>query len=197
MTILEKLKNEILHIAYRLSYLTASETDGEVEERFKFNISFIDEVNNKYGDVATNIALTLSKEISKSPKEIGEEIIKEINFNIENGGEFSKIIKKVELAKNGFINFFLTDEFLIEEINKISKIDYIENKFINKKVLVEHSSPNLFKPFHIGHLMNNIIGEAIVKMMKASNTDLRTMSFPSDISIGIAKAIYILKNKKN
>lgn len=190
MTILETLKTKILNIVKSLNY-------PENGEDFEFNISYIDQVNNKYGDVATNIALTLSKEISKSPKEIGEEIIKEINFNIENGGEFSKIIKKVELAKNGFINFFLTDEFLIEEINKISKIDYIENKFINKKVLVEHSSPNLFKPFHIGHLMNNIIGEAIVKMMKASNTDLRTMSFPSDISIGIAKAIYILKNKKN
>ncbi len=197
MTILEKLKNEISHIAYRLSYLTASETDGEMEERFKFDVSFIDKVNNKYGDVTTNIPLILAKKNGKSPKETGEVILKEINFNIESNKELSKIIKKVELANNGFINFFLKDEFLIEEINKISKIDFIENKFTSKKVLVEHSSPNLFKPFHIGHLMNNIIGESIVQMMKASHADMRTISFPSDISIGIAKAIYILKNKKN
>lgn len=197
MTILQNLKNELAHITYKLNYLTANETDGEENERFKFDVSFIDNVNNKFGDISTNIALTLAKKINKSPKEIGEEILKEINFNIESGEGFSKIIKKVELANNGFINFFLKDEFLIEEVNRVSKIDFIENKFTNKKVLVEHSSPNLFKPFHIGHLMNNIIGESVVRMMRYSKADLRTVSFPSDISIGIAKAIYILKNKKN
>lgn len=196
MILLENLKNEIVNIAYKLSYLD-SKVEGVSEEKFKFDVSFIDEINNKYGDISTNIALTLAKKINKSPKEIGEEITKEINFNIESGEGFSKIIKKVELANNGFINFFLKEEFLIEEINRVSKIDFIENKFTDKKVLVEHSSPNLFKPFHIGHLMNNIIGESIVQMMKASHADMRTISFPSDISIGIAKAIYILKNKKN
>lgn len=196
MILLENLKNEIVNIAYKLSYLD-SKVEGVSEEKFKFDVSFIDEINNKYGDISTNIALTLAKKINKSPKEIGEEILKEINFNIESGEGFYKIIKKVELANNGFINFFLKEEFLIEEVKMVSKIDFMENKFTDKKVLVEHSSPNLFKPFHIGHLMNNIIGESIVKMMKASKADLRTMSFPSDISIGIAKAIYILKNKKN
>ena len=92
----------------------------------------------------------------------------------------------------------------MEIISKLVKIesdfstdvDFIETKFTNQKVLVEHSSPNLFKPFHIGHLMNNIIGESMVRMMKGTKSDLRVMSFPSDISIGIAKAIYILKHKK-
>ncbi len=197
MTLLENLKNELSHIAYRISYLTSEEADGEETEKFKFDVSFIDEVNSKFGDVATNIALTLAKKVGKSPKEIGEEIIKEINFNIESEKELSKIIEKIELANNGFVNIFLKEKFLIEEIKRLSNLEFVETIFTDKKVLVEHSSPNLFKPFHIGHLMNNIIGESIVRMMKSTKADLRTMAFPSDISIGIAKAVYILKNKKN
>ncbi len=198
MTLLENLKNELSYIAYRLSYLTSEETDGEEVEKFKFDVSFIDEVNSKFGDVATNIALTLAKKVGKTPKVIGEEIIKEINFNLNNNeNNFSKIIKEVSLAPNGFINFSLKEEFLIKEVKRISDLKFIETKFSDKKILIEHSSPNLFKPFHIGHLMNNIIGEAIVSMIKKSGSDMRIVSFPSDISVGIAKAIYILKNKKN
>lgn len=194
MTILEILKNELFNIARDLDYL---KEDSIGAEDIKFDVSFIDSTNSKFGDVATNIALTLAKKVGKYPKVIGEEIIKEINFNIENEKELSKIIEKAELANNGFINFCLKKDFLIEELKRLANLELIETKYTDQKVLVEHSSPNLFKPFHIGHLMNNIIGESIVRMMKTTKADLRTMAFPSDISIGIAKAIYILKNKKN
>jgi len=147
--------------------------------------------------VSTNLVLILAKKFSKSPKEIGEEFLKEINSNIEAGKELSNILKSANLAINGFINFSLKEEFIIQEFKRVSGLDFVETKFTNKKVLVEHSSPNLFKPFHIGHLMNNIIGESLVRMMRGTKADIRTMSFPSDISIGIAKAIYILKNKKD
>lgn len=197
MTILDLIKKELAHIAYTLNFLSASEADGEENEKFKFDVSFIDESNSRFGDVSVNISLILAKKLSKTPKEIGEEILKSIELNIESEKELSKIIKKADLAANGFINLFLKDEFLINEAERISNLKFVDTKFTNKKVLVEHSSPNLFKPFHIGHLMNNTIGESIVRMMKHTSADLKTMSFPSDISIGIAKAIYILKTKKD
>jgi arginyl-tRNA synthetase len=90
----------------------------------------------------------------------------------------------------------LKKELLISELDRMSKLENVETKFTERKVLIEHSAINLFKPFNIGHLMNNVIGESLVRMMKASGAKLKTMSFPSDISLGIAKAIYILKNKK-
>lgn len=192
MTILDLIKKEILNIALELQYISKAEI-----EDFKFDVSFIDESNSRFGDVSVNISLILARKLSKTPKEIGEEILKSIDSNIESGKELSKIIKNADLAANGFLNLFLKDEFLISEAERISNLKFVETKFTNKKVLVEHSSPNLFKPFHIGHLMNNTIGESIVRMMKHTNADLKTMSFPSDISIGIAKAIYILKEDNN
>lgn len=158
MTILETLKTKILNIVKSLNY-------PENGEDFEFNISYIDQVNNKYGDIATNIVLILAKKLGKNPKDLGKEILKEINLNIEKEEQISKIIEKAELANNGFINFFLKDEFIIKELNRLEELKVIETIFTKQKVLIEHSSPNLFKPFHIGHLMNNIIGEAIVKMM--------------------------------
>ena len=192
MTILDLIKKEILDITLELQYISKAEI-----EDFKFDVSFIDESNSRFGDVSVNISLILAKKLAKTPKEIGEEILKSIESNIESEKELSRIIKKADLAANGFINIFLKDEFLISEAERISNLKFVETKFTNKKVLVEHSSPNLFKPFHIGHLMNNTIGESIVRMMKHTNADLKTMSFPSDISIGIAKAIYILKEDNN
>lgn len=186
MTLLETIKKELEK---------SIKTTGFLEENssLDFDVSFIDENNAKYGDISTNLAIILSKKLKKDLKELALEI----KSSLEGNNNFSEIVKNIELASNGFINFFLREEFLIEEIKRLSDLDFVETKFTNKKVLVEHSSPNLFKPFHIGHLMNNIIGESITKMMLATKADLRIMSFPSDISIGIAKAIYILKNKEN
>ncbi|MEI6352746.1 MAG: arginine--tRNA ligase [Candidatus Nomurabacteria bacterium] len=197
MTLLEQIKKEIANICCSLNYISSSELEGEGFEQFKFDVSFIDEVNNKFGDVSVNVALILVKKTGKNLKEITDEILKEINLNIEEGKEFSKIIKEVNVAPNGFINIFLKSDLTSSEVKRVSDLKIIETKFTNKKVLVEHSSPNLFKPFNIGLFMNNSIGESLVRMMKATNADLKTISFPSDISLGIAKAIYILKNKKD
>lgn len=186
MTLLEIIKKELEKTIINLEYIS---WDGEV----RFDVSFIDEANAKFGDISTNLAMVLSKEITKDTKSVAEDI----KSALEKSEDFSKMVKNIEIAPNGFINFFLSEEFLIKEISRVADLDFVETKFTNKKVLVEHSSPNLFKPFHLGHLMNNIVGESIVKMMKASKADLRVMSFPSDISIGIAKAIFILKNKES
>jgi arginyl-tRNA synthetase len=128
----------------------------------------------------------------KTPKDLAEKIIEELNKNL------SKEISKVEVAGAGFINFYLSREFFTETINKIleektnwGKADIHKNK----RILVEHSSPNLFKPFHIGHVMNETIGESISRLAKFSGAKVEVISFPSDISLGIAKAIFILLEK--
>ncbi|MDQ1282053.1 MAG: Arginine--tRNA ligase, partial [Patescibacteria group bacterium] len=197
MTILDLLKKELAGVAYKLNFLSASEADGGDDEKFKFDVSFIDESNSRFGDVSVNISLILARKTGKTPKEIGEEILKSIESNIASGKELSKILKKADLAANGFINLFLKEGFLISEAERISNLKFVETKFTNKKVLVEHSSPNLFKPFNIGLFMNNSIGESLVRMMRSTKANLKTISFPSDISIGIAKAIFILKTKKD
>lgn len=181
MTILESIKAELENII--LDKYSIKKEDA------KFDVTFIDEINSKFGDVSTNVALILAKQIGKNPIEIAEIIAQDFASK-------SYLSNNTNFAAPGFINIFLKKELLISELDRMSKLENVETKFTERKVLIEHSAINLFKPFNIGHLMNNVIGESLVRMMKASGAKLKTMSFPSDISLGIAKAIYILKNKK-
>ncbi len=138
-----------------------------------------------HGDLATNIAFALSKKLGKSPKVIAEEMKETL------GQKISHVISDIHVAGPGFINFFVKKEIVRIESKTVGGI---ETTFSGKNILVEHSSPNLFKPFNIGHLMNNIIGEFIVRSSKAGKAKKTVaMSFPSDVSLGIAKALYVIE----
>ncbi|MDQ5962503.1 MAG: Arginine--tRNA ligase [Patescibacteria group bacterium] len=139
-----------------------------------------------HGDYATNVALIAGKRLNISPKECAEKIV-----SVLKKGE---AIKDVHIAGPGFINFFLNDD-IVQDINK-QKIEKLETKYTGKNILVEHSSPNLFKPFHIGHLMNNIVGEFVSRAVEVGGGDVKEISFPSDVSLGIAKAAYIIFEDK-
>jgi len=176
-----------------------------------FSVEHPDDFKN--GDYSTNVAMVAFKGRRMFEKAIegdsntinvkyGVEVTspKELANKIKTELDKLKIkeISKVEIAGPGFINFYLSREFFTENINKIleEKENWGKSKIHSgKKILVEHSSPNLFKPFHIGHVMNNTIGESISRLAKFSGADVDVISFPSDISLGIAKAIFIILEK--
>ena len=141
-----------------------------------------------HGDYATNVCLVLSKPRGVSPKVLAEEFAPALESVLKDKG----IVSKVEIAGPGFINFFLTDE----KIRQSNEGRELNTTLKGKNVLSEHSSPNLFKPFHIGHLMNNIVGEFVTRVTERGGAHVVVLCFPSDISFGIAKAIYIWKKDK-
>jgi len=138
-----------------------------------------------HGDYSTNVALAYAKTMGTSPRELAGKLMEKI---LETPNED---IKELEIAGPGFINFRLTDEAIRKENSK-EKVS-TETIYSGKNILVEHSSPNLFKPFHIGHLMNNIVGEFTARAMQVGGAGVTTVAFPSDVSLGIAKAIYVLQ----
>ncbi len=149
-------------------------------------------VELSHGDYATNTAMALAKQAGESPKALAEKIVNKI---LEQKPDF---IESVSVAGPGFINFTLSKSFFASAIPEILKSEEHfgkTNTLVGRKILVEHSSPNLFKPFTVGHMMNNAIGESLVRLMRFSGANVATMSFPSDISLGVAKAIFILLEK--
>lgn len=144
--------------------------------------------NTVHGDYATNIAFIIAKERNISPKFCATELLPALTQSL------GEVVEKIEVAGPGFINFFLKSSVIREE-NAKSEVSIV-TEYSGKHVLVEHSSPNLFKPFSVGHLMNNIVGEFVARAMKETRAEVRTMSFPSDVSLGIAKALMMVEEDK-
>jgi len=152
-------------------------------------------VDLSMGDYSTNVAMVYGKKNNQNPKELAKKIAEKINLEprVPN-------IKKVEVAGPGFINFHLSPKFFEESISEILKAgeNYGSNNNLKgQKILVEHSSPNLFKEFHIGHMVNNAIGESITRIIKKSGAEKTTkvISYPSDVGLGIAKTIWAILNQ--
>ncbi len=152
------------------------------------SFSLIPTENLLHGDFATNIALVLAKKKNSTPTECAQELVPLLLSSL------NSVVEKIEVAGPGFINFFLEGE-VIQKENEREEIE-ITTKFTGKTILVEHSSPNLFKPFSIGHLMNNIVGEFVARATKVGGANVKTMSFPSDVSLGIAKAMMTVEYDK-
>lgn len=114
--------------------------------------------NPELGDYAFPCFI-LAKKIKKNPIEIAQGLSKKIHK--------SKEIEKIE-AVGPYINFFLDTKILAEKT--ISEILKEKNKYGSqnigkgRKVLIEFSSPNIAKPFGIGHLRSTIIGNSLSKL---------------------------------
>jgi len=162
-----------------------------------FTLEHPDEMS--HGDFATNIALMLAKPLKKSPKELADKICEKINQN--KIGE----IEKVEVAGPGFINFYLSPKYftisLAEILNKKEnygkKIKSFWSKFLNKKgeqkVIVEYSSPNIAKPFTVGHLRSTIIGDAVANILEFSGHKVIRDNHLGDWGTQFGKLIVALK----
>lgn len=116
--------------------------------------------NSQMGDYAFP-CFKLAKTLKKAPQAIAEEIKEKI--------ELDENISKMDIA-GGYLNFYVNKEILAREVlNAIAKDGdkYGSSDEGNgKTVLVEYSSPNIAKPFHIGHLRTTIIGASLYKIYK-------------------------------
>ncbi len=142
-----------------------------------------------HGEYSTSAALAHAKAAQLAPRALAEKIVAELEKNPVAD------VEKIEIAGPGFINFRLSKKHFADTVAEIAAQPETWGRnalHAGKKILVEHSSPNLFKPFHIGHVMNNAIGEAITRLARFSGADVTEVSYPSDISLGIGKAVWVI-----
>lgn len=142
-----------------------------------------------HGEYATNVALVCAKQMGKSPREIAEQFRVEIEGNIPH-------VAHIEIAGAGFINFHLSRDFFSEKIAGIlaAPKDWGKNNTLNQEeIIFEYTSPNLFKPLHIGNLVGNIIGESISRLFEMGGARVYRVNYPSDIGLTVAKGVWGLQ----
>lgn len=135
----------------------------------------------------------LAKELRKAPPLIATDI-KE-NINIENSP-----IEKIEVV-GGYLNIFTNKKVLAE--NVLKEIDNKKEKygFTNigegKTAVIEYSSPNVAKPFHIGHLRTTVIGGALYKIYGALGYNTVGINYLGDWGLQFGKVMTGLELWKN
>ncbi|MBO5120427.1 MAG: arginine--tRNA ligase [Bacilli bacterium] len=117
------------------------------------------------GQYQLNDAMPLAKKYGKNPRMIAEDIVK----ILEQNSRFTNI----NIAGPGFINITLTDEYLVELLNKIAaNIDENIDKEETKKIVIDYGGANVAKALHVGHLRSANIGEALKRLAKLLGHDV-------------------------
>ncbi|QYJ78485.1 arginine--tRNA ligase [Shewanella acanthi] len=120
----------------------------------------VDRTKDKsHGDLATNLAMMLTKAAGKNPRELAQLIIDNLPT--------SNYVAKVEIAGPGFINFFIDDNALANQLQAAINDAHLGVKLPEPQtIVVDYSSPNLAKEMHVGHLRSTIIGDSVVRTLE-------------------------------
>lgn len=125
----------------------------------------------------------LAKELHKAPPMIAAELVQKIN---------SELIEKAENV-NAYINFFVSKnafaKITLDEVINLKEKYGHSNVGQGAKVIVEYSSPNIAKPFHIGHIRSTVIGNSIYKIYDALGYDVIRINHLGDYGTQFGKMI--------
>ena len=152
---------EISFVLKKHLYKSLSSTHQEDLKKIE-NIDFVVEKPQikQHGDYSSNIALQISREIKKNPEEIAQIILKHL--------ELPSFIEKVSIKKPGFINFFLSNVWLQQNIKSIINKEnkYVKKENSSKKIQIEFVSVNPTGDLHIGHARGAVIGSTLANLLK-------------------------------
>lgn len=133
-----------------------------VRELFDVDVSLkLSHPDPQFGDYATNVAMQLAKPLGKNPREIADQLAEKLRAT----GDFSE----VSVAGPGFINLRVSAGYLVHQLNDAWTDSYGENSDgAGKTVVVEYPSPNMAKPYSVGHLRPGNQGWAVKRLMEAT-----------------------------
>ncbi len=141
--------------------------------------------DSKLGDYSTNAAFILAKQEGKKPADVATEIKEKLSDQV------IPEMFDIQIAPNGFLNFFAKPEFLQSQLGEISKNENYgkSNEGEGKKIIVEYSSPNIAKPMHIGHLRSTIIGDSLANVYEKLGYEVVRWNYLGDWGTQFGKII--------
>ena len=179
-----KLVNEVLNEIYIEKGIVKDENLAD---------SLIEESSSHVSSDYSITCFKLAKDLKENPAKIAEDLNIKLNIKIKELEEKNEecIIEKSENL-SGYVNLWIKKEIYIKEV-----LDSLDEKgmFFGKgekkkeKVLVEYSSPNIAKEFHIGHLKTTLIGEMLYRLYKYSGDDVVAINHLGDYGTQFGKLI--------
>lgn len=153
---------------------------GIIQELFGVDTTIeLTRTEPKFGDYATNVALQLSKQLGTAPRDIATKIVAKIADSL------SQQVAEVQIAGPGFINLTLTDEVLVAGL-----LVGAEQCLSGKRVLMDYSDPNPFKPLHAGHLYTTLVGDVIARLLEVSGAEVVRLNYGGDVGLHVARTMW-------
>lgn len=183
MNIFEEMKDKVsgkIKLAFEQATsageLTAADID--IASMIKLEVP----KDKQHGDFACNIAMMLAKPLRLAPRQIAEAIVSHISGDDD--------ISKTEVAGAGFINFYLTPNWLYKTMERIEeqgadygKIDIGKGK----KVMVEFVSANPTGPMHMGNARGGALGDCLASVLEYAGYDVTREFYVNDAGNQIEK----------
>ena len=138
--------------------------------------------NETHGDFSCNIAMQLAKGERKSPRQVADIIISNIEDN-------DKLIGRTDVAGPGFINFFMAPaawQNTLSQIEAAGDLYGRSNTGKGRKIQVEFVSANPTGPLHIGHGRGAAIGDVICRLFEATGWDVTREFYYNDAGAQIS-----------
>ena len=122
-----------------------------------------------FGDYTSNVAMEMFAFLNdehklkyKNPRMLALALADQLNREILLG----ELVEKIEVAGPGFINIYLKNQVWLDLFkNDFDRVVFEKSE--SKTYVVEYSSPNIAKPFTIGHLRSTIIGAALANLLES------------------------------
>lgn len=136
-----------------------------------------------FGDFSTNVAMQMSKQAQKAPREIANILLE--GMNTEN-----TFITEAKVAGPGFINFYLNHQWMYETLALIDeRKEHYGEVDIGKgqKVMVEFVSANPTGPLHMGNARGGALGDCIASVLEKSGHQVTREFYINDAGNQIEK----------
>lgn len=160
-------------------------TDGVVSVQEAYD-SLVDPPNPEMGDLAFG-CFPLAKALRKGPPQISAEL----KGKLQTDGVISEIQN---------VGPYLNFKFHSEALGKYVLAAIQEGSFFKSrltenspKTMIEFSQPNTHKELHVGHMRNMCLGDAVVRLLKYSNYEIISSTFPGDVGTHVAKCLWYMK----
>lgn len=166
------------------------------------HLHFEHPADESHGDWSTNIALQVFGQLEpelkkrfKSPLGLAEELTSEMMkaLDWEENLNLKANLAQIKVAKPGFINFSLSDQYLLSQLDQAleKQAQYGSSGWHQgESWLVEHTSPNPNKAMHLGHLRNNLTGMAVANLLAYQGIKVTRDCIDNNRGIAIAKLMW-------
>ena len=130
----------------------------------------------------TLVVFPLLRLSHSTPENTGNAIGEWLKANVPEISEYNCV--------KGFLNLLFSNLFWNELFGEIvADKDFGDLPTSGKNIMVEFSSPNTNKPLHLGHIRNNLLGDSVSRLLKASGNNVIKTTLVNDRGVHICKSM--------